>query len=1026
MSRYNRFTKNNTISQEIGYQPAPTPAPTSTTAQPGPTVHFNFKNDADMAFYILNAVCHDWIHDFNNYGRMGVILKYIDHLVNPTPESTSSSASAAPPVEDTSPSTLSNLVKGAGGGNTGGSSGKVIYNLSTPLQSPSATDPRAKSHFQYPDSPSATNESPKSEEESMDVDEVVIKIPIDQGVLNAIDSYIQIKTNYEEPDNRFVLQLLEEFIGECKLLVISKLTSGSPPNPPEDNPPEETQSTQFASQDLTPFTETQAFAASQISINNTFMQPLASSQDGSMDVNSDKPKGIFCVTEKDILSAIKNINDEIKDGYTNPVDEKWDEFMYKVKQPKVKQPDIPDRPSPTKRQRSEETISDESSPMDVDERNNKTDTMIDPEYKPKLLNLFSFLSKVFVKINFKTPISPLEKLNNSLINDILGSFIIGKDLKVKDDEKIIEEISQLFIKNIERLNILVPEETKSIDDITEQTQQEINHEELGGGGIFSKKLYESNTAIWANLEIAINRIKNNNNILYQLYKGDRKPPTANSDPQIPSYLNDLNDAYKMILDVDNTDLQPAIQIICGVGLKNSKMNMIENRQNSVNSSNPRIKIRNIQILTDTILSFVFEDIINPYEDIKARVQAEFVPDGSSMTPPQRKCVQKISQLVAKKTLGMSEIKLSNYNAAASTASATASTASTNSISDLEAQLIIIDGIANDGGYGSVDTKLIDYFNTYKGVKFIDTNKLETLIKTCKTRGSCRIINNAIQDIKIKQEIVGNVTCPTSSVCDGMGTFGSCFPPKNKEYYNMDFMISSPEGQTPNDETKFYEGKTTLTAKKDSVAIEYGFKFNNLQLYNFLKIDITSKPIVLEANYAFKGVINRILEIWKGAQTETKIEDLWDLLEKDAFFLSILQVGSQKAIGDIFQEVNSTLKNGGYSLLNNDRDKIEEINRRKTFGLMGDRPSGVRVVKLLKDGKIDDINQMACGGYVSEQGSLIYNNITYAQVVSGRSFGGMTQKKFKTKTNTRKKKNNKRRRSIKKSKKNNKNTRRFAN
>jgi hypothetical protein len=96
--------------------------------------------------------------------------------------------------------------------------------------------------------------------------------------------------------------------------------------------------------------------------------------------------------------------------------------------------------------------------------------------------------------------------------------------------------------------------------------------------------------------------------------------------------------------------------------------------------------------------------------------------------------------------------------------------------------------------------------------------------------------------------------------------------------------------------------------------------------------------------------------------------------------------------------------------------------------MGDRPSGIRVIKLLKDGA-SGVKPNACGGYISENGSLIYSNITAppSQPLSRKTGkGGMTQKKFKTKTNTRKKKNNKKRKSIKKSKKNNKNTKRFAN
>jgi hypothetical protein len=257
----------------------------------------------------------------------------------------------------------------------------------------------------------------------------------------------------------------------------------------------------------------------------------------------------------------------------------------------------------------------------------------------------------------------------------------------------------------------------------------------------------------------------------------------------------------------------------------------------------------------------------------------------------------------------------------------------------------------------------------------------------------------------------------------MRTFGNCAPPINKEYYNMDFMISHGEG------VNFYQGQTIVKRNPDTVSINYGFKYNNLELHNFLNIDITKNPIVLEANYSFKGIINRILEIWKTSPAKD-IDTLWSVLENNEFFLSILQVGSQKAIGDIFQEINSTLENGGYA------NPITGFGTKNTFGLMGDRPSGIRVIQLLRYG-VTDVNDKACGGYISNNGSLIYSKISIpkkrklqnSEGPKGKKLkGGMTQKKIKSKTNTRKKnkKSNKRRSSIKKAKKNNRNTRRFGN
>jgi hypothetical protein len=136
------------------------------------------------------------------------------------------------------------------------------------------------------------------------------------------------------------------------------------------------------------------------------------------------------------------------------------------------------------------------------------------------------------------------------------------------------------------------------------------------------------------------------------------------------------------------------------------------------------------------------------------------------------------------------------------------------------------------------------------------------------------------------------------------------------------------------------------------------------MYNFLDIYLNN-PIILQANYTFKSVINRIIDIWKAAPSASSGEELWIILENTDYFLSILKLGSQKAVGDIFQEINSTLKNGGYNV-------GTSIDNKKTFGLMGDRPSGIRVIKLLKD-VAEGANKNACGGYIATN---INNNLIY--------------------------------------------------
>ena len=153
-------------------------------------------------------------------------------------------------------------------------------------------------------------------------------------------------------------------------------------------------------------------------------------------------------------------------------------------------------------------------------------------------------------------------------------------------------------------------------------------------------------------------------------------------------------------------------------------------------------------------------------------------------------------------------------------------------------------------------------------------------------GNCRVINNAIPNGGVKDSITNSVVCPTSSVCDGMGAFGSCINPsaRTKEYFNMDFIVT-----TSGDSSNYYLGSTLLKSNNNAVNINYGFQFNELQVYNFLDINISTQPIILQANYTFKAVINRIIEIWKSASSETNIDSLWEMLYFNDYFISILTI-----------------------------------------------------------------------------------------------------------------------------------------
>jgi hypothetical protein len=841
-------------------------------------IQYYFNNEQDLGFYILNAVCHDWIHDFNNYDRMSKILNYIMGLI-PSKESV-----------DVTPAIFAAAMEDIG-------SDRIISTSDDISSEPSITDEdRNISDITPMETPTSVFASPILEPETLSVEELYgsqvdqylenksemspQELPMEtQGlsahqtiVNNSIQEYNEIKSNingYRMTRGNVrkinILQKLEEFIGESQLLIISKIS------------------------------------------NNT--QP---SRGGSKEIVGGA-SAIGIIKTDDITLSINIILEEIDET---------------------------------------PTISENS--------------------KKNLKNIFRFINELFINLNIPD-ISPLEKFNNSLITEITSMFIVNKCENIDiHTEAILYLKSLLQVKNISpQIQNEPPPVAKGIDPIKNFNMSNFKMPKFfrspmnftstsaaSGGGPFSPKVYTDNTALWSRLDAKISVIKSDTSNLYKIYTGITKVSDVGFD------YNIVYGEYTQFI----AEIREIIILIVGPQMYNVKTKQIVNLYDTTNRGGRNL-IKNAQQMVDTINDFIFDKTIQPYEDIKNRsqVRVETSVETGRISGEAKGAVQQISKLVAKKTLELTGYLSTN---------GTLNTANFKRNSDLTRQAEILMLTVNPGkGYTVVDNSLISYFNDMYGGKetnmnggqFVSgiqaNNNLIDQMSNCNGISNCRVINNAIPNGNVKEAIKGIVVCPTSSVCDGMGAFGSCINPRpaQKEYFNMDFNVSYRNGGE-----NFYQGSTTLKNGGGAVNVNYGFSFKDLQLYNFLDININSPPIVLQANYTFKGVINKIIEIWKSASGVTDIDQLWELLENNEYFLSILKLGSQKAVGDIFQEINSTLINGGYSV----DPSVTRVNDKKTFGLMGDRPSGVRVLKLLKDAA-SGINPNACGGYIGGETSLIY-------------------------------------------------------
>jgi hypothetical protein len=99
---------------------------------------------------------------------------------------------------------------------------------------------------------------------------------------------------------------------------------------------------------------------------------------------------------------------------------------------------------------------------------------------------------------------------------------------------------------------------------------------------------------------------------------------------------------------------------------------------------------------------------------------------------------------------------------------------------------------------------------------------------------------------------------------------------------------------------------------------------------------------------------------------------------------LVSAGSLKSVGDLYQEINATAKNGAYV------NPTEAVTKSYRIGLMGDRPSGVRSGFILLNDTHDGKHDNAIAGYFDGNGSNTCA-IIYEKPARG---GNKTQKRSK--------------------------------
>lgn len=328
-------------------------------------------------------------------------------------------------------------------------------------------------------------------------------------------------------------------------------------------------------------------------------------------------------------------------------------------------------------------------------------------------------------------------------------------------------------------------------------------------------------------------------------------------------------------------------------------------------------------------------------------------------------------------------------------------------------------------------------------------------------------------------------CPYSSILDGMSNCSS--KTTTYERGNMNFKIRGPEDDniyyngklsvnptqydsSVKDTTvnlEFEVGLNIKLNKRDNLKLQ-GEKKNinmdnptNLEAHNVLKDTLvnilkfietpfyflTPKTIIIiptdkgtaQKNiYDIRSVQDYILDTNTFTLAEDKqppqppsniFDNLFNIfvLNPELFNKVVHSKILFKVVGDLFQEINSVCKYGGYTGVNYQAtDDVIKYNMTHGEGdtvrgfFANDRPSGIRFLYMLQHAKRDSINQKAYGGYYS---SINGPELIGAAPNTGITNGGFPIKKTPKSKQTRKHTKNKHPKKTKNAKrKNNKKTR----
>ena len=346
----------------------------------------------------------------------------------------------------------------------------------------------------------------------------------------------------------------------------------------------------------------------------------------------------------------------------------------------------------------------------------------------------------------------------------------------------------------------------------------------------------------------------------------------------------------------------------------------------------------------------------------------------------------------------------------------------------------------------------DYLMNFIIKKYYPEHKIDEesgLRYICSDIKQTYVVNNAGSFRLLGKKLSERVMCPYSSIVDGMisCSYSSAVKYNTSESGNMNFML-----RKTNDSSIGYNGKSMLTSDTDMV-LNLNIKMPLLTVMSNLTMDVTQQKSDLIAHTVLKRTLVFITDFIRSQNDQNVLDNIftggqifenlfkiaigdidlntvnYELLQANNLmdtsdnknmniFNAMLNNIVQKGIGDIFQEINSVCKYGGYTMENyNANDNVLSLNtetgNQTRFFIATDRPSSARFVFILSNGSTEQINTKAYGGMSTETRLFIFKqnqsiDVCEPELVTNMDIvktGGNKSKSLKNKLRIRKRKTN---------------------